>query len=198
MCLQMVIHSRLLSINVMLLCMNIVKHYLRLLVFLGVALIGVQVPSFVHLYGAQLQAHLNESTLSLKNFQADADKYFEGNLTALVKYYQAKTDPIISNSGNNIDVLVHRNNQLKAAVNAFNSGELSRYLHVFNDPLADIQQSTWAHYDYRIRLSPDNILWALSTGIIGCLLLDCLLSLLRVLLSFTFKRNTKQSKNTPN
>ena len=51
--------------------MRKILDYLRLLLFTGGVLIGVQVPGFIDQYGKSLEAHLLESSQSLKEFQRE-------------------------------------------------------------------------------------------------------------------------------
>lgn len=173
--------------------------YLRLIAFLGAALIGVQIPSFVDVYGLQLQAHLNESNVSLSAFQKDADKYFDGNLRELVNYYQAKPDPIISDGGATIELLLLRNTQLKTAFSEFSKSIYSRYAHTLYKPLEDIQQETWSSYDYAIKLNTSGIIWALLAGFFISLLLETTLKTLGFIGQRMFRtKPQKPRQSTPN
>lgn len=171
--------------------------YFRLIAFLGAALIGVQVPSFVDVYGLQLQAHLNESNLSLSAFQKDADKYFNGDLQQLVSYYQAKPDPIISDGGETIYLLLERNTQLKTAFREFKKSTFNRYTHALYTPLKDIHKETWSSYDYAIKLNTSGIIWALIAGFSLSLLLEITLKSLGLIGQRLFRTKThRQQSNT--
>jgi hypothetical protein len=152
--------------------MKMIMDYLRLILFLGAALVGVQVPSFVDLYGVKLNSHWQESKLSLRGFQDDANQYFDGDLQKLVRHYQSKPDPIIVDGGNNIAVLIDRNTKLKQAISEFNQNFYSRYLHTFYSPISEIQQDTWGSYDYAIKLNTTGITWALALGLIFSTLIE--------------------------
>lgn len=157
--------------------MKMIMDYLRLILFLGAALVGVQVPSFVDLYGVKLSSHLQESDLSLSGFQKDADQYFDGDLKKLLSYYQSKTDPIIVDGGNNIGVLLSRNTRLKQAYSEFSQNFYSRYLHTIYSPIRKIQQDTWSSYDYAIKLNTTGIAWALAFGFLFSTLIEGFLRL---------------------
>ena len=175
--------------------MKIFSDYLRLILFLGGALIGVQIPSFVDLYGTRLESHLNESNLSLSTFQKDAEKYFDGDIQRLINHYQKKTDPIIVDGGNNIASILQRNQQLNKAYNDFKHSLFKRYTHTLYQPVETIQKETWSAYDYAIKLNFTGIAWALSMGFMLSILVDALLSLLR--LSFTRIRNKPIKRSDP-
>jgi hypothetical protein len=160
--------------------MKILHDYLRLILFLGGALIGVQVPSFVDLYGARLESHLNESTLSLSTFKNDAERYFNGDIQQLINHYQKKSDPIIVDGGNNIASIFERNIRLKDAHQYFENSLFGRYAHTLYQPIEAIKAETWASYDYAIKLNSVGIIWALSVGFILSMLMDTILSLLRL------------------
>lgn len=154
--------------------MRIISDYLRLMLFLGGALIGVQVPSFVDLYGVRLESRLNESALSLRAFQTDADVYFNGDLQQLIQHYQRSSDPVIVAGGNNINAIFERNKALVNAHTHFNHSLYSRYVHTFSAPIPEIQSTTWTHYDHAIKLNASGITWALSVGFIVSFILEAL------------------------
>lgn len=176
--------------------MKIIKDYTRLLLFVGGALIGVQVPSFVDQYGQRLEAHLSESKTGLNEFQKDADKFFAGDIAKLVQHYKRNNDPVFNDGGQSIETLVNRRELLSNAMNAFNGQFYSPYIHTLATPLVEIRNETWSSYDYSIRLNLISIVWALSFGLIIAILTDLFLALLSGLFRFTNKSPTAPSLGT--
>lgn len=168
--------------------MKMITDYLRLILFLGGALIGVQLPSFVDLYEQRLESHLIESRINLGEFQNDADNYFNGDLQQLVRHYKSKSDPIIVDGGSSIAALVERNLLLDDALNKLQRSSLSRYQYSLIQPLAEIQAETLDAYDYSIKLNLQGISWALACGFVISLLIECLLLLFAVLSKRLFRR----------
>ncbi|RBP53192.1 DUF2937 family protein [Arenicella xantha] len=155
--------------------------YFRLALFVGGVLIGVQVPSFVDQYGQRLAAHTLESDRGLKDFQRDADTYFDGDLQRLITHYQANPDQIINNGGRNIATLYARNKQLQQALTAFSASRLSPYVQTFLNPVSEIRSQAIASYDFTIALNQDAIIAGLLTGLLIGLCLELLLSILKLM-----------------
>lgn len=168
--------------------MKLLSDYLRLIVFFSAALIGVQVPSFVDLYGQKLESHALESSHSISQFQNDADKYFDGDLKLLVKHYQSKSDPIIVDGGDSIANLLERNIILRSALINFKKNTLSRYQHSLYQPLTEIQKETIDAYDYSIKLNLSGIVWAISAGFLISFLIETLMMLCIACCKFIFTK----------
>lgn len=169
--------------------MKFITDYLRLILFLGGALIGVQVPSFVDLYEQRLESHLVESRINLSEFQSDADKYFNGDLQQLIRHYRSKSDPIIVDGGGSIAVLVERNFLLGDALSKLQQNALSRYQYSLVQPLSEIQTETLEAYDYSIKLNSQGIVWALSTGFSISLIIESLMMLFSSLSKRFYRRS---------
>ena len=97
--------------------------------------------------------------------------------------------------GNNIASILQRNQQLNKAYNDFKHSLFKRYTHTLYQPVETIQKETWSAYDYAIKLNFTGIAWALSMGFMLSILVDALLSLLR--LSFTRIRNKPIKRSDP-
>ena len=76
--------------------MNLFFFYIRVFVFLGVTLAGIQVPAFVDQYGKSLESHLTESRIALNEFQDDADKHFDGSIENLIAHYRDNKDQVFN------------------------------------------------------------------------------------------------------
>ena len=78
------------------------RSYLRLMLFTCGLLLGVQVPGLINDYSQRVQAHLLESREGLKGFQQTAQRFFNGDLDALVRHYRASDDPVFNSDANSI------------------------------------------------------------------------------------------------
>ena len=150
--------------------MKKIIEYLKLALFMGGVLVGIQIPSFVDYYGKSLVAHLNESNTSLEGFQNDANKYFGADLEKLITHYQKDSDPVFSNGGNNIKTIYDRNQALSIGLERFNQNEFSPYIEVFLYPIPEIKSEVWKSYTYNIKLDTS----AIAFGLVGGLLLTAI------------------------
>lgn len=140
--------------------------YIKLVIFVGAILVGIQVPGFVDQYGKNLAAHVSESQHSIAAFQADADKYFAGDLNRLLKHYQQQVDPVIIAGGASIGSLVERNIQLMQALQAFNSSIYSPYRQVFLQPIQEIRAEVWQNYSYTVVLNGTSIVIGILVAVL--------------------------------
>jgi len=152
--------------------MRKILDYLRLILFTSGVLIGVQVPGFIDQYGKSLEAHLIESSISLKEFQEDAERYFDGSLDNLIAHYQNNPDPVIKDGGDSIAAIYNRNLTLTQAWATFTASTYSAYTHVILKPLYDIKNEVWSRYTYSIILSPSAIISGLTCGFSLSLLIE--------------------------
>jgi len=75
---------------------NLLKAYSRFAIFATGILIGIQVPSFVDQYAKRIDAHYQEVSINISGFQKTADSLFDGDLEALITYYERLLSPCMS------------------------------------------------------------------------------------------------------
>ncbi len=146
--------------------MNKIFEYLRLILFIGGVLVGIQVPGFVDQYGKSLESHFRESVTSLEGFKSDANKYFSGDLDKLIDHYQSDQDPVFSDGGDSIKDIYNRNIMLGKAIEEFNENAYSPYIHVILNPIPEIKTEVWKSYTYNIMLDMPAIIWGLLAGFV--------------------------------
>lgn len=164
--------------------MNKIIEYLRLTLFVGGVLIGIQLPSYVDQYGKRLDAHWQESEVSVKEFKNDADKYFAGDIQALIDHYQKNPDQVINNGGRNIAALQDRNQLLTDARQRFFASQFSPYIQTIIQPVPAVRQETWESYSFTIVLN----LFAITCGLISGFVIASLVELVLSLLGFVLLR----------
>jgi len=87
--------------------------------FTVVFILGVQFPELLIQYQHRLSGHLAEAKLHLLQFQAIADKHFQGDLSAMVLKYQENTEPSIISTANIINQLIIRVDYLQHQLSIF-------------------------------------------------------------------------------
>jgi hypothetical protein len=157
---------------------NIIFSYIRVFVFLGCTLIGIQAPAFVDQYGKSLESHLIESQKALGEFQKDADKYFSGSLEQLIAHYKENPDQVINAGGDSIESIYDRNLMLKKNFMEFQSGSWAAYTQALLTPVPDVKKEVWKNFSYSIKLKPNAIAFGLFAGLIFTILIELLLRLL--------------------
>lgn len=158
--------------------MNLFFSYIRVFVFLGCTLGGIQIPGFVEQYGKTLESHLAESRIALNEFQDDADKYFDGSIEKLIAHYKGNEDQIFNEGGRSIESIYERNLMLEGKLEQFQSSAWSAYVQALLAPVPDVRKESWENYSYAIRLKPGAIAFGLVTGLIVTLGIELMLRLL--------------------
>lgn len=153
------------------------RSYLRLILFTCGLLLGVQVPGLVNDYSQRVQAHLLESREGLKGFQQTAQRFFNGDLDALLRHYRASDDPVFNSDANSIESLQIRNRLFESEWQALQGGWLSRTLHVLTRSDPAIREETLKGYSYQILLTPEAASWGLGCALLFALVVESLLLL---------------------
>lgn len=154
------------------------RSYLRLLLFTCGLLLGVQVPGLINDYSQRVQAHLLESREGLKGFEQTAQRFFNGDLQALVRHYRASDDPVFHSDADSIDSLLGRNRLLEGEWQILQGPWLARTWHVLVAADAQLRDETLKGYSYQVLLVPEAIAWGLGCALLPALLLESLLLLI--------------------
>jgi len=157
---------------------HIFYSYIRLFVFFGFTLAGIQVPLFVDQYGKSLESHLIESSIALNEFQKDADQFFGGSMENLIAHYINNADPVFNEGGRSIQAIYARNLLLQINFAQFQSSSWSAYSQVLFAPVPDVRTEVWGNHTYAIQLNPAAIAFGLVTGLIFTLWIELILRLL--------------------
>ncbi|ATH82763.1 DUF2937 family protein [Pseudomonas sp. KHPS1] len=153
------------------------RSYLRLALFAFGLLLGVQVPGFIDDYGKRVEARRLESQQSLKGFQDTAQKFFKGDMDALVAHYRVSDDPVMRSDAQSVAHLVQRSALLEREWQAMQGPWYAQAWHLVTGADRDLLGETLQAYRYQVLFTPEAILW----GVICALLLAWLAELLVLL-----------------
>lgn len=151
------------------------RGYLRLLLFTCGLLVGVQIPGLINDYTQRVEAHLLESREGLKGFSQTAQRFFNGDLEALVRHYRASDDPVFNSDANSIESLQIRNSLLEREWSILQGAWSSRTWHVLVNADPALREETLKGYSYQILLAPEALYWGLSCAMLLALLIESLL-----------------------
>ncbi|NIE74241.1 DUF2937 family protein [Pantoea sp. Tr-811] len=151
------------------------RSYLRLLLFTFGLLAGIQVPGLVKDYSQRVEAHLFESRQALDGFKQTAERFFKGDLQALVRHYRTSDDPVFLSDANSIESLLVRNQLLEDEWQALQGPWASRTWHVLVQADPQLRDETLDGYSYQILLKPEAIGWGVGAGFLLALLVESLL-----------------------
>ncbi|CAM3778951.1 hypothetical protein CCOS865_03967 [Pseudomonas reidholzensis] len=154
------------------------RSYLRLLLFTFGLLAGIQVPGVVKDYSQRVEAHVLESREALSGFQETAQRFFNGDLQALLRHYRTSDDPVFVSDANSIESLLTRNELLEREWQALQGSWLSQSWHVLVQADPQLREETLKGYSYQILLVPEAIGWGLGAGFLLAFMVESVLLLL--------------------
>lgn len=164
--------------------------YLRIILFCGGLLIGIQIPAVVDQYAKRIDAHLTEALDIFAGFQQTADRYFEGNIQDLISHYESNDDPVFKNDATNIRFISDRVKHLKSEQIALKQSVLVRTAHVLFFADNKVFQQTLEQYSYMILIDPQALIWGLFSGFLMASFFDCLFYVIRYF--FRLKKSNKK------
>jgi len=162
--------------------------YLRIFLFMGGTLVGIQVPFFVDQYGKSLESHYLESQKSIGEFQDDADKYFNGSIEALVTHYRNSGDAVFNDGGSSIQAIYSRYLLLKQSLSNFKSNAWNAYSQALFSPVSDVREEVKNNYSYAVKLDPEAVLLGLTTGLLLTVIIELTLRVVGALLGSLIHR----------
>jgi hypothetical protein len=168
--------------------------YLRIILFCGGLLIGIQIPAVVDQYAKRIDAHLTEAMNVFAGFQQTADRYFEGNIQDLISHYKSSDDTVFKNDASNIMFIANRVTYLKSEQADLKKSALMRTAHVLFSPDSKVFQQTIEQYSYMILIDPQALIWGLVSGFIIAGLMDLLFYIMGYLIRI--KSNHKKKLST--
>jgi hypothetical protein len=150
----------------------VIFSYLRLTLFIGGVLIGIQFPMFLDQYGKSLEAHFLESERGIQEFKDEAQKHFGGSMEKLITHYNDSGDPVFHDGGESLQAIHGRYLSLNEALSSFKKGLWSAYTQAFLNPVPDIQKEVWKNFNYSAKLDLGAIIFGLVCGLILSLLVE--------------------------
>ena len=149
--------------------------YLRLLLFTLGLLAGIQVPGLVKDYSQRVEAHLFESREALDGFRQTAERFFNGDLQALLRHYRSSDDPVFLSDANSIESLMIRNQMLEDEWQALQGSWAQRTWHVLTQADPRLREETLNGYSYQVLLVPQAIGWGVGAGFVLAFVVESLL-----------------------
>ncbi|WP_339906371.1 DUF2937 family protein [Pseudomonas guineae] len=157
------------------------RSYLRLALFALGLLVGVQVPGFIDDYSKRVDAHRIEAEQGLKGFRQTAQRFFKGDLVALVGHYQASADPVMRSDAQSLGTLVERSAFLEREAKAMQGAWYAQVFHLATAADHELMEETLDAYRYQVLLAPEAIVWGIACAMLLAWLLESLALLVGVL-----------------
>jgi len=153
----------------------VLRSYLRLTLFAFGLLVGIQVPGFIEAYAQHVEARRLEAQQGLQGFQQTAQRFFGGDLDALVQHYQDSDDPVFQRDAQSVEQLVSRARMLEREWQAMQGPWYARAAHVLLGAQRSLREQVWSSYRFQVLLAPEAIAWGLSCALLLAWLVESLL-----------------------
>ncbi|WP_025562733.1 DUF2937 family protein [Psychromonas sp. SP041] len=160
--------------------LSVIKRYSLQLVFTLSLLLGLQLPNFLQQYELRLQGHFVEAQQQLAAFQSLANKYFSGDLSALITKHKSSEDNlyreealVIDKTYSRVQFLQQKIDELKQPI-WYRLGTLTQQI---NQP---VFKETWSGYQANVLLNQQAILVGVSVAVIFMLSLELFFYLLKL------------------
>lgn len=177
--------------------LSLIKRYSLQVVFTLSLLLGLQLPNFLQQYELRLQGHFVEAEQQLAQFQSLAEKYFSGDLQALITKHKNSDDRVFRDEAVVIENTYQRAQYLQQKINNLNKpiwyrlGLLSQQI---NQP---IFKETWVNYQANIILNQQAIIVGVSVAVLLMLLLEIIMFFIKSSF-YTLSRHVKNKPHLKN
>ena len=168
------------------------RSYLRLALFALGLLVGVQVPGFIDDYSKRVDAHRIEAEQGLKGFRQTAERFFKGDLVAVVGHYQASADPVMRSDAQSLGTLVERSAFLEREAKAMQGAWYAQVWHLATAADHELIEETLSAYRYQVLLAPEAIAWGIACAMLLAWLLESLALLVGMLLGVGRSQKVQQ------
>ena len=104
-----------------------------------------------------------------------AERFFNGDLQALLRHYRSSDDPVFNSDANSIESLMIRNELLENEWQALQAPWAQRTWHVLVQADPQLREETLNGYSYQILLVPEAVGWGLGAGFVLAFVIESLL-----------------------
>jgi len=159
--------------------LSVIKRYSLQVVFTLSLLLGLQLPNFLQQYELRLQGHFVEAQQQLAQFQALAEKYFSGDLQALITKHKNSDDKVFRDEAVVIENTYRRAQYLQQKINNLNKPIWYRLGLLSQQIKQPIFKETWVKYQANILLNQEAIIVGVSVAVLLMLLLEIIMYLFK-------------------
>ena len=164
------------------------KRYSLKVVFAFIFLIGLQIPNFLQQYEHRLDAHYLELQNHLHSYQLIADKFFDGNLQALIIKHRSSGVLAFQEEAVIIDKLRNRFYLLQYKKKSLQGSLIGKLYFLLGEVKSPLVLETQQNYVPEIVLNKNTILIGLSSALSLTLFLEFLFIVLGKMIGVFFIR----------
>jgi len=161
-----------------------INHYITMLLFVLMFLVGLQIPAFMDQYTKRVDAQLVESSRSLRPYKQIADKYHEGNIEALIQLHRQSDRPSFIDEADAIQSNVTREKYLLEHLQLLNKNLFSAAATMLLHVDEEIYDRTYNQFTMSIQFTKVSLVFAAFMAVLSCAIYE--------LVQFLIKRITKK------
>ncbi|MDT8424396.1 MAG: DUF2937 family protein [Methyloprofundus sp.] len=164
------------------------KTLLDKLFFAGSLLLGIQIPNFIIQYQQNISAHYQESVSQLQQYQLIADRFYAGDMRALLLGHKTNALAAIRAEAQLIVDLMQRHDYLQQELSALQDRSLvQQLLHLAKQLDFKLANEVLLNYSMSVPLNLD----AIVIGLILAFLASIIVHLLFTILLFLFRSKAR-------
>jgi len=161
---------------------SLLQRYSLKVTFALALLLGLQVPHFLSLYETRLDAHYQESSSQLEQYQKLADLMFAGDLDALIEEHRNSKIALFRAETKILEKLILRARFLQDQKSSLQGGLIKRYSFLASQLNQPLFIETQKNYQANVVLNKEAIIVGLIIATLTTLLLELILLLSPLLL----------------
>jgi len=149
-----------------------INHYITMLLFTVMFLVGLQVPAFMDQYTKRVDAQAVEVSGLLRQYQKIADKYHNGSMSELIALHERNHNQTFNDEAVVITQHVEREQYLSEHLNKLKSNVFSAATTILIQVDEEIYARTIDQYTMSIQFTKLSLLFATFMAILSCALYE--------------------------
>ena len=156
-----------------------INHYITMLLFTVMFLVGLQVPAFMDQYTKRVDAQVIEVTRLLRQYQKIADKYHNGNMSELIALHEANANKTFNDEAVVISQHVKREQYLSNHLDQLKNNVFRGASTILFQVDEDIYARTIKQYTMSIQFTKLSLIFAAFMAVFSCVLYELILFILK-------------------
>jgi len=156
-----------------------INHYITMLLFTIMFLVGLQVPAFMDQYTKRVDAQLVEVSRLLAQYQKIADKYHEGSLQDLIALHERSRVQTFNEEASVIALHVERERYLSNHLALLNNNVFSSASTIMFQVDKEIYERTLEQYTMSVQFTKVSLAFAAFLAILSCVLYELMQFMLK-------------------
>ena len=156
-----------------------INHYITMLLFTVMFLVGLQVPAFMDQYTKRVDAQVIEVARLLRQYQQIADKYHNGSMSELIALHEKSQNQTFNDESVVITQHVEREQYLSSHLEHLNHNVFRGASTILFQVDEDIYTRTIEQYTMSIQFTKLSLIFAAFMAVFSCALYELILFIMK-------------------